>query len=73
MSREWTADYYGEYASAPAVDPRDAHHRDFRVFRGGGWNDAALDLRSAHRYHYGVYRAQSNIGFRVACDIAPRK
>jgi formylglycine-generating enzyme required for sulfatase activity len=70
---EWTADYYGEHASTPAVDPRGPATGNFRVFRGGAWNDAATDLRSAHRYHYGVYRAQSNIGFRVACDITPRK
>lgn len=46
---EWCADWYGEYASKPASNPRGPTKGTGRVRRGGSWALGARRCRSAYR------------------------
>jgi serine/threonine-protein kinase len=69
---EWCSDYHAPYKEGSAVDPRGATTGTHHIFRGGAWNDAASDSRSAHRFNFGVANGQFNIGFRVVCEVRGR-
>lgn len=48
---EWCSDWYDEsyYENSPAVDPTGPLSGQYRVLRGGSWNDVpALPLRASH-------------------------
>jgi formylglycine-generating enzyme required for sulfatase activity len=45
---EWCSDWYGDY-NGDATDPTGASSGSYRVYRGGGWCDLAVDCRSAYR------------------------
>jgi eukaryotic-like serine/threonine-protein kinase len=65
---EWVADWYGEayYASSPDRDPAGATTGNVRIFRGGGWNDGAANVRAADRYGLSPDGRGHNGGFRCA-------
>jgi len=48
---EWVNDWYqlDYYASSPANNPTGPGSGDYKVLRGGSWNDVTLNLRSAFR------------------------
>ncbi len=65
---EWCWDGYEEdyYRHSPDVDPLGDEEADYRVTRGGGWNDVPGDLRAASRVKF-VPSGRSNfLGLRVA-------
>jgi formylglycine-generating enzyme required for sulfatase activity len=61
---EWCWDWNGTYESGTQTDPTGALSGDYRVVRGGSFNNYGLNLRSAYRHNnapmYGFYL----IGFR---------
>lgn len=63
---EWCSDWYGEYSSEPATDPKGPLAGMARVLRGGYWYWSAGDCRSAIRGQQGNpnYRL-SYTGFRL--------
>jgi formylglycine-generating enzyme required for sulfatase activity len=68
--REWTADpgylpYPGNAVSSPY------YGNALRVLRGGGWFDAAADLRTTRRNPTSPSAANWDIGFRCVSDKAP--
>jgi len=68
--REWTADpgylpYPGNNVSSPY------YGNSLRVLRGGGWFDAAADLRTTRRNPTSPSAANWDIGFRCVSDKAP--
>ncbi len=67
---EWTSDYYGDYPTGIAVDPKGPNSASNRVFRGGSWRIYGGDCRSAIRFWGSSDRRSSNLGFRVllSCD-----
>jgi formylglycine-generating enzyme required for sulfatase activity len=71
---EWCWDRYSAnyYRKAPVSDPPGPGEGVTRVFRGGGWNHAAAQTRSAARDSlrtgYGVLTV---IGLRVARNVEP--
>jgi formylglycine-generating enzyme required for sulfatase activity len=67
---EWVQDWYGDYPSEPQSDPYGPESGSDRVFRGGGWLDAAGDCRSAYRYRYVPGYRVIDLGFRLARDGA---
>lgn len=71
---EWCWDWYAEitYAATPRHNPRGPASGDYRVFRGGGWNNPAIFCRAADRgYAYDpTSAADSNRGFRTV-RLAP--
>ena len=65
---EWTWDVYGEYPSEPQTDPTGAENGTRRVYRGGGWNDFAKNMRCAYRATMDQYKASFNIGIRLVLN-----
>ena len=62
---EWCQDWYGDYPSGSVTDPSGATSSSFRVFRGGGWFNAAVGCRSANRVRYLPSFRGDPLGFRV--------
>ena len=63
--REWTADpAYDPYPGNTVGSPY--YGDEFRVLRGGGWFDAAADLRTPRRNPTSPSAANWDIGFRCA-------
>ncbi|MCB1932014.1 MAG: formylglycine-generating enzyme family protein [Candidatus Accumulibacter sp.] len=62
---EWCADWYGDYPTAPQLDPTGPQTGGFRVLRGGSWDDHGGSARCAARIGYDpAYRYV--VGFRFA-------
>ncbi|MCM1054721.1 MAG: SUMF1/EgtB/PvdO family nonheme iron enzyme [Bacteroides sp.] len=66
---EWTWDIYGKY-SDNATDPTGAESGTLRVYRGGGWNDFAKNMRSAYRATMPQDQGSFNIGIRLVRNAA---
>nr|VFK28952.1 MAG: Formylglycine-generating enzyme, required for sulfatase activity, contains SUMF1/FGE domain [Candidatus Kentron sp. MB]VFK33430.1 MAG: Formylglycine-generating enzyme, required for sulfatase activity, contains SUMF1/FGE domain [Candidatus Kentron sp. MB]VFK76164.1 MAG: Formylglycine-generating enzyme, required for sulfatase activity, contains SUMF1/FGE domain [Candidatus Kentron sp. MB] len=71
---EWTADcWHDNYQNAPsdsrAWGEQDLGDKTLRVVRGGSWNNAPFELRSASRDRYALDATYSLLGFRVARDL----
>lgn len=62
---EWVWDYYGSYPSEEQTDPTGPDSGVFRVYRGGGWNDFAKNMRSAYRATLEQDHKSFNLGFRL--------
>lgn len=62
---EWVWDYYGEYPSEEQTDPTGPSSGTLRVYRGGGWNDFAKNMRSAYRATLEQTKGSFNIGIRL--------
>ncbi len=62
---EWVADWYDVYLGGnPNAD--DAFGEEFRVLRGGSWDDDGLIIRSTTRYWDHPDHQYNNYGFRCA-------
>ncbi|MDE6726724.1 MAG: formylglycine-generating enzyme family protein, partial [Oscillospiraceae bacterium] len=61
---EWVWDHYGAYQTE-APDPAGAESGTLRVYRGGGWNDFAKNMRSAYRATLAEDKGSFNIGIRL--------
>lgn len=66
---EWVADYFGDYALDPAVDPTGPVSGEERVYRGGTYTDGAPYARGAARRFDLPWTRRPWIGFR--CAFAP--
>lgn len=67
---EWVADWYGLYSAEQQVDPQGPASGDYRVLRGGTWDNERIELlRTANRYF--SYPDSRTIfdGFRCARDV----
>lgn len=62
---EWVWDYYGSYSTEEQTDPTGPETGSFRVYRGGGWNDFAKNMRSAYRATLEQDHGSFNIGIRL--------
>lgn len=62
---EWVWDYYGAYGTENQTDPAGAESGTLRVYRGGGWNDFAKNMRSAYRATLAEDKGSFNIGIRL--------
>lgn len=62
---EWVWDYYGAYSTGKQTDPSGAETGHLRVYRGGGWNDFAKNMRSAYRAALSEDKGSFNIGIRL--------
>jgi formylglycine-generating enzyme required for sulfatase activity len=67
---EWCWDFYGlppeETGNTAGENPAGPGSGAHRVNRGGGWDSAAKDLRSAARSSDFPETAGSSLGFRLA-------
>ena len=69
---EWCRDWYGDYPSGVASDPKGSAMGSNRVTRGGGWSGNAAYCRSAKRNWSAPDGRSNNLGFRVAAVPAGR-
>lgn len=67
---EWVWDYYGAYTTEAQTDPTGPETGTRRVYRGGGWNDFAKNLRSAYRAALPQENSNYNIGLRLVLNAA---
>ena len=67
---EWVWDYYGTYPSEAQTDPTGPESGTLRVYRGGGWNDFAKNMRSAYRAAMEQDKGSFNLGFRLVRGAA---
>lgn len=67
---EWVWDYYGNYETNAQTDPSGAESGTLRVYRGGGWNDFAKNMRSAYRATLAEDKGSFNIGIRLVRNAA---
>ena len=68
---EWCWNWYGKeyYAESPAGNPRGADSGEYRVNRGGSWDDEAAICRvDCRNFDLPIY-AYDGLGFRVAAHI----
>ena len=63
---EWCADWYGDYANEPQVDPQGPPSGDSRVVRGGSWFSDGGRVRSADRRRFEPGNRVRFVGFRLA-------
>lgn len=68
---EWVWDYYGAYSTEEQRDPTGPETGFLRVYRGGGWNDFAKNMRSAYRATLEQNKGSFNIGIRLVLNAAP--
>lgn len=62
---EWCWDYYGAYDVSAAEDPTGPSSGTRHVYRGGGWNDFAKNMRSAYRAAGPEDMHSYNLGLRL--------
>ena len=65
---EWCQDWYGSsyYYSSPSTNPPGASSGVFRVNRGGGWNNAAINCRVSVRFSLAPASTDDYLGLRLA-------
>lgn len=62
---EWVWDYYGAYSAEEQNNPTGPETGTLRIYRGGGWNDFAKNMRSAYRAAIAEDKSSFNIGIRL--------
>lgn len=67
---EWVWDWYGAYDTAAQTDPTGPETGTLRVYRGGGWNDFAKNMRSGYRATLEQNQGSFNIGLRLVLNAA---
>lgn len=67
---EWVWDIYGAYDASDSVNPTGMTSGNRRVYRGGGWNDFAKNMRSAYRATLEQDQGSFNIGIRLVRNAA---
>ncbi|HUF60847.1 MAG TPA: formylglycine-generating enzyme family protein [Verrucomicrobiales bacterium] len=68
---EWCEDWYGEYGEGAVTDPVGPQVGEYRVVRGGSWDDVAAWCRSAYRDRWGPGGRGWAQGFRVCLVPGP--
>ncbi|MCM1496748.1 MAG: SUMF1/EgtB/PvdO family nonheme iron enzyme [Bacteroides sp.] len=66
---EWVWDTYGSYGADGETDPTGAESGSRKVYRGGGWNDFAKNMRSAYRATLPEDKGSFNLGIRLVRGI----
>ena len=69
---EWCVDWYGDYPTGSAIDPRGDDNGSRRVYRGGNWFFTAADCRSVGRSGFTPGIRYDFLGFRPAAVPASR-
>lgn len=65
---EWCADWYDSYSLDPQTNPAGPGTGDYRVLRGGSWNDYSYHCRVASRDNLVPSSRNHTYGFRVCMD-----
>lgn len=65
---EWVWDWYGEYTN-DTENPTGEESGNYKVARGGGWNDFPKHIRSAYRSAYPADASLYSIGMRIVRNV----
>ena len=66
---EWTSDWFGEYKNSEVVNPEGAFSGNWKVVRGGAWNNTSR-LCSVHKRNWlNKDLGSPDIGFRLVLPI----
>ncbi len=70
---EWIADWYSEdyYSVSPYRNPTGPSMGDYRLVRGGGWNNRDAFVRATNRHFWDPLFRSVYLGFRCAMDAEP--
>ena len=63
---EWVWDWYGSYSEETSLNPTGMQAGNYKIVRGGGWNDFPKHIRSAYRSAYPADVPLYSIGIRLA-------
>jgi formylglycine-generating enzyme required for sulfatase activity len=68
--KEWCRDRFnsGYYSVSPYENPTGPDTGDYRVHRGGAWNNLVSRLRSAARFWSSLDTKNNEIGFRICLE-----
>ena len=68
---QWVNDWYGDtyYGQSPQSNPQGPASGNYRVLRGGTWDNDERTVRSAFRHRYYPSNGVSNIGFRCSRSL----
>lgn len=62
---EWVWDWYGAYSEGSVSNPTGPETGNFKIARGGGWNDMPKHIRSAYRSAFPADVHLYSIGMRL--------
>jgi formylglycine-generating enzyme required for sulfatase activity len=62
---EWCQDWYGEYTNKEQTDPTGPPTGEYRLLRGGSWDNYSRSCRAAFRNNLVARNFLANVGFRV--------
>ena len=70
---EWVADWYSEgyYVDSPLINPLGPTSGEYRVIRGGAWNNFESSIRTTIRKWENPNNRRQDLGFRCAKDANP--
>ncbi len=68
---EWCSDWFAPYPAMALTNPTGANTSKFKVFRGGGWNQAIEFARCSNRFMMAPSNGIHFVGFRVALGYVP--
>jgi formylglycine-generating enzyme required for sulfatase activity len=63
---EWCSDWFAPYPPTALTNPLGAASSKFKVFRGGGWNQAIEFARASNRFMMSPSNGIHFVGFRIA-------
>ena len=65
---EWCKDWYEKYSSSSQANPGGPVYGDYRIVRGGSWENGPAGIRSADRINYYPERCYYTLGFRIVSN-----
>ncbi|MFM7100425.1 MAG: formylglycine-generating enzyme family protein [Verrucomicrobiota bacterium] len=68
---EWCADWFAPYPATAQTDPTGAPPGQYKVFKGGGWNQEIPFARSVNRFMMSPSNGINFVGFRIALAPLP--
>jgi formylglycine-generating enzyme required for sulfatase activity len=66
---EWCSDWYGPYPLESIPNSAATAEGQYRVLRGGGWNESGGRCRAAYRHGFAPGIRRVSLGFRVARTV----
>lgn len=67
---EWVWDWYGDYSIETQENPTGTESGNYKIARGGGWNDFPKHIRSAYRSAFPADVPLYSIGIRLVRNAA---
>ena len=66
---EWVWDWYSNYNTSVSSNPTGVASGNYKVVKGGGWNDFPKHIRSAYRSAFPANVPLYNIGIRLVRNV----